>query len=173
MHQFLKSLGISPPFLSCLRRASSSGRGRRHQFQPESQRSKVRHAKRGNQPQIRHLKRKQHQKHFEKKLLAAKNTSFVFLGYGERGRNAFFNVRRIRPRAFFFSPGVEKAEPCLRHVVTKIGICDENVRRRSTSPISRRAIYHTYHRYMYTLRSIVRCPSHDSMLLLDNISGDC
>ena len=38
LHQLLKSLGISFPFSSCLRPASSLGRGKRQQFQSNSQR---------------------------------------------------------------------------------------------------------------------------------------
>ena len=94
----LHQLVISSPFLSCLRPASSSGRGKRQQFQSNSRfGSKVLYARRGNPTQIKHLRRNQHEKSMPKKIKACQ--------------------KKVRHRKSV----VRQASPCLRYVVKKKG----------------------------------------------------
>ena len=110
MHQFLKSLGISSPFSSRLRPTSPSGRGKRQQFQSNSQRKKSTLCKKTKPAPKKASKTKTTNQALKKKNPEAKTRHFFFACSETAGGKCFSAHGELGPA---------QAEPCLRHMVEK------------------------------------------------------
>ena len=123
LQQFLKSLGISSPFSSCLRPASCLGRGKQQRFQSNSQ---------GKQSTLCKKRKPAPNRASKSKTTRRKPLKKIACGETDRTSPPPTRLRRIRTRTIFFACGeknvrhmkslVRQTTPCLGHVVKRTGI---------------------------------------------------